>query len=161
VRYWYSYELTEICTLFSDLGLHPQTVRKWIKSGLPTIDKGKPALIYGHDLILFLKMRNDASKCPTEFGQIYCFKCKDARHIFRNLISVKPKPNFLEVQAVCRECKARMLQSYKLCSFPRLRNKFTLVDLSELYDLSVSSYKTHIGVQEEKCVTESAQGELF
>lgn len=161
VRYWYAYDIDDICALFSDFGLHPQTVRKWIKDGLKTIDAGKPALVYGYDLIAHLKKNNSANKCETAFGEMYCMGCQDARHIFRNKISVDQKAQFLKVQGVCRECKKPMYKSYKLSDFPALRKKFTLVGVLELYDFEASTGKTHIQAQQQNAVIESLQGELF
>jgi excisionase family DNA binding protein len=39
------------------LGVHKNTVRAWIKVGLPTIDDRRPILILGSDLIAFLRAR--------------------------------------------------------------------------------------------------------
>ena len=161
VRYWYAYDIDDICALFSDLRLHPQTVRKWIKNGLNTIDAGKPALVYGHDLIAYFKKSNNNNKCKTAFDEMYCMGCQDARHIFRNKVSVEQKSQFLKVQGVCRECKNPMFKNYKLADFLALRNKFTLVGVSELYDFEASTDKTHIHAQEQSTTNESMQGELF
>lgn len=161
VRYWYAYDIDDICALFSDLGLHPQTIRKWIKNGLNTTDAGKPALVYGQDLIAYLKKNNNANKCKTAFVHLYCMKCQDARPVFRNQISVEQKSQFLKVQGACRGCKKPMFKNYKLSDFPALRKKFTLVGVSELYDFRTPTYKTQIHAQEESPGSESAQGELF
>lgn len=108
VKYWYAYDIDDICSTFSDLGLHPQTVRKWMKGGLKTIDNGKPTLVYGNDLILFLRARNTESKCVTAFDELFCMKCQDARPIFQNKIVMKQKKRFLTVNGLCRECKTQM-----------------------------------------------------
>jgi hypothetical protein len=135
VRYWFAYDIDDICTAFSDLGLHPQTVRKWVKNDLKTIDSGKPTLVYGNDLIAFLRARNNESKCATEFDQLYCMKCQDARYIFQKNIIVEQKKRFLMVSGLCRECKTCMFQNYKLDDFSRLRKTFALVEVLELQDL--------------------------
>ncbi len=161
VRYWYAYDIDDICALFSDLGLHPQTVRKWIKNGLQAMDAGKPALVYGHDLIAYLKKNNSANKCKTAFDEMYCMRCQDARPVFRNKIAVEQKTQFLKVQGACRECKNPMFKNYKLSDFPALRQKFTLVGVLELYDFETPTDKTHIHAQEQNTASESTQGELF
>lgn len=161
MRYWYAYDVDEICTLFSNLGLHVQTVRKWIKNGLKTIDKGKPALIYGNDLIEFFKMRNSQNKCATAFDEFFCMPCQDAHPIFQREISVKQINKFLQGQAVCRQCKSRMFKNYKMSDFPELKRQFKLVDVSQLYDGVTTSGKTHLHVQERIVESESLQWELF
>ena len=161
VRYWYAYDIDEVCTLYADLGLHPQTVRKWIKNGLDTIDAGKPALIYGQQLIAYLKKNNQANKCKTTFDEFYCMACQDARPVYQSRISANQKAAFLQVQAVCRECKSRMFKNYKLADFSKLKRQFKLVDVSQLYDCANSTGKTHIPSQVESVTSESLQGDLF
>lgn len=161
VRYWYAYDLDEICALFSDTGLHIQTVRKWItRDGLKTIDNGKPALIYGQHLIDFFKRQNAKGKCQTPFDQMYCLKCHDARPAYQSRISIDHKDNFLTVGAVCRECKSRMNKSYKIDNLGDLKRRFRVVDVLELYDDASPAVKTHIHAQEGAWANESRQGEL-
>ena len=161
VRYWYAYDIDEVCALYADLGLHPQTVRKWIKQGLKTIDNGKPALIYGHDLIAYLRKNNQSNKRKTAFDQMFCMSCQDARPIFRSEIAVEQKAQFLKVQGVCRECKSKMFKNYKLQDFAELRKQFQLVGVSELYDCATHTDKTHIPAHKKVAPSESLQGDLF
>ena len=161
IRYWYAYDLDEICALFSDTGLHIQTVRAWIKNGLKTIDAGKPALIYGHDLIDFIKAQNDKGKCQTSFDQFYCMKCKDARPIYRNKIKADFKNGFLKVCGYCRQCKTIMHKTYKKDVYQKIRRNFDVVGVLELYDCLSPSVKTHISEQTKTRTSESQTGDLF
>lgn len=161
VRYWYAYNIDEICSVFADKGLRPQTVRSWIKGGLKTIDSGKPVLVYGHDLISFLKKRNDRNKCSTTFDQFYCFKCRDARSVFQNRISIEQQGQFLKAKGHCRQCKTRMCKSYNMAAYSQLRKTFKLVGVSELNDCSNSTDKTHIDTEVKTPPSESDQGSLF
>ena len=47
-----NYTVEEVARLF---GVHRNTVREWIKRGLPTSDDKRPKLILGRDLIAFLQ----------------------------------------------------------------------------------------------------------
>ena len=161
VRYWYAYDIDDICGLFDDIGLHPQTVRKWVKSGLSTIDKGRPTLIYGNDLINFLKKHNQSNKRKTAFDEFYCMKCQDARPIFQNKIHIVQKAQFLRAQGHCRTCKSKMNKSYKMTDYPALKRKFKLVDVLELYDCSKPTDKTHFSDEVKQPVNESYQLELL
>lgn len=161
VRYWYAYDLDEICALFADTGLHIQTVRAWVKNSLKTIDNGKPTLIYGHDLIAFLKVQNDKGKCQTPFDQMYCMKCKDARPIYQNKIKADLKNGILKVCGHCRECKTIMYKNFKKDDYGELRRIFNMVDVLELYDCASPSVKTHIHAQKPARESESYTGDLF
>ena len=162
VRYWYAYELEEICALFSDKGLHIQTVRKWIsKDGLKTVDAGKPAVVYGQNLIAFLKRHKSKHKCITVFEEIYCLKCQDSRPVYRNKVSVTQEGKFIKLCGLCRTCKTPMFKSYKLAEYPQIKRTFDVVDVLELYDGVICTGKTHIHAQEAERPSESAQGDLF
>ncbi|MGH1375234.1 MAG: hypothetical protein ACRBCK_02700 [Alphaproteobacteria bacterium] len=161
VRYWYAYDLDGICALFSDIGLHIQTIRVWVRNGLKTIDSGKPTLVYGNDLIAYLKAQNDKGKCQTPFDQIYCMKCKDARPIYKNKITTEFKNGFVRTCGHCRECKTKMFKNYKMDDYGELKRIFYVVDVSQLYDSSVSSVKTHIHAHEQTLKSESYTGDLF
>ncbi|NCO03585.1 MAG: helix-turn-helix domain-containing protein [Alphaproteobacteria bacterium] len=161
VRYWQTYDVDDICAVFSDLRLHPQTVRKWIKNGLKITDKGRPALIYGNDLITYLKENNNKNKCKTDFDQLYCPSCQDARHIFENKIHVTQDVQKLSVKGICRTCKKPMYQFYKLSDLSKLRHKFKLVGVSELYDCEHPHGKTHLETITDSTLGESTTGDLF
>lgn len=161
VRYWYVYDIDDICTLFADLGLHPQTIRAWIKNGLKTIDNGKPTLIYGNDLITFLKTRNAQNKCAVAFDEMFCMGCKDARPIYQNKIIIEQDHNKLRAKGHCRVCKGKINKIYKMDDFPDIRKKFYVVDVLELYDCEVSPSKTHIQDHKHQPPSESLQGCLF
>lgn len=51
-------------------GVHRNTVRAWIKGGLPTCDDQRPALILGRQLLAFLKARREAKRSPW-LAQLY------------------------------------------------------------------------------------------
>jgi hypothetical protein len=161
IRYWFAYEIDEICRLYADLKLHPQTVRKWIRNGLRTIDNGKPILIFGQHLIDYLRNHNETNKHKTELDQMFCMSCQDARIIFQKKIYIEQRHKVLVVQAACRECKTKMFKNYKLESLATLKKEFKLCGLSELYDCSVSSDKTHLQDNGEMHQSESSQLDLF
>jgi hypothetical protein len=68
-----SYAVEEIARI---LGAHKNTVRGWIKSGLPVVDKSRPVLMHGRDLRSFLEKRRKNAKRPYLPGTLYCFKCR-------------------------------------------------------------------------------------
>lgn len=58
------------------LGVHKNTVRRWIKDGMPAVDAARPTLVRGRDAIAFLQTRRNAAKRPCGPDRLYCFKCR-------------------------------------------------------------------------------------
>lgn len=91
------------------MGVHRNTVRQWIKRGLPTCDDQRPALILGRDLRAFLEAQRRSRKRPCRPGEIYCCRCREPR---------RPLGGFVEYQAdtatlgtlvgMCGECEAML-----------------------------------------------------
>ena len=160
IKYWWAYTIEEICELYKERDLHPQTIRGWIRKGLVVIN-GKPILIYGYELKKFLMKMNQSNKCQTEFDEMFCFTCKEATHFYKNQIKVEHKSGKLDVKAVCRQCKNVMNQGYKLEDFPKLRRLFSVVDELQLYDCENPPCKTHIEAPQETHLSEPRQKELF
>ena len=84
----------EVYTIFeaaSTLGVHRQTVTRWIKkSGLKAATGSKPWLIEGADLKSFLIARRKAGKRPLLDGEFFCLPCgvsfrRQTRLFFRRL----------------------------------------------------------------------------
>ncbi len=161
VKYWYVYDIEDICALYYDLGLHPQTVRTWIKNGLKTIDQSRPTLIYGNDLIKYIKAQNMKGKCKLEFDQFLCLKCKDARPVFQNKTVLNQENKMLKARAHCRTCKTTMFKSYKMSVYQDIRKTFRVVDVLELYDCDTPPSKTHLEASKISPLNESGQGSLF
>lgn len=58
------------------LDVHKNTVREWLRRGLPALTDRRPLLILGRDLADFLKARRCANKRPCRPGEIYCVRCR-------------------------------------------------------------------------------------
>jgi hypothetical protein len=71
-----SYTVDEMAKLF---GIHRNTVRDWLRKGLPTIDRRRPLLVRGVALVDFLKSRRATNKRPCQPGEIYCVGCRQPR----------------------------------------------------------------------------------
>ena len=68
-----SYTVEEAAQLCS---VHRNTVRQWIKQGLPVCDDRRPTLILGSELAAFLVRKRTRNKRPCKAGEIYCVRCR-------------------------------------------------------------------------------------
>ena len=82
-----SYTVEEIASLY---GVHRNTVREWIKKGLPIIDDRRPALILGCSLSEFLRLRRERKKRSCKPGEIYCVRCREPRAPVDRWVQYKP-----------------------------------------------------------------------
>ena len=76
IRIHQSYEVGEVVDL---LNAAPQTVRGWIKDGLPVLFTQRPMLILGFELKAYLDKRQETAKQPTALGEMYCMSCRKPR----------------------------------------------------------------------------------
>jgi hypothetical protein len=68
-----NYTVEEIARLFS---VHKNTVRYWLKDGLPLIDRQRPALVRGRDLREYHVARRKQHKQTCGPAEFYCVKCR-------------------------------------------------------------------------------------
>ena len=61
------------------LRVHRNTVRNWLKEGLPSLNDKRPILIVGRDLKVFLASRRKARRRPCKEGEIFCIKCRSPK----------------------------------------------------------------------------------
>lgn len=117
VRRELSYTIQEIAELFS---LHPNAVRRWLKAGLRTIDRHRPQLVHGSDLIDFLHARQRARKRRCAPDEMYCCRCRAPRRTRAGLVIVdRLNATQLMLRGECELCGTRMNRG---CSSARLRD---------------------------------------
>lgn len=97
-----SYTVIEVS---ETLGVHPKTVRNWIRVGLPVADEKRPLLICGIDLKIYLKKKRNNYMHQCEVHEIYCFKCKQPKNPSIELIQFIAKPaGMAQMTGRCGEC---------------------------------------------------------
>ncbi len=82
-----NYTVEEVARVWD---VHRNTVREWIKRGLPTIDGRRPLLIHGRDLAQFLLARRRRNRRPCAPGEIYCVRCRVPRVPAGGVADYKP-----------------------------------------------------------------------
>jgi hypothetical protein len=97
-----NYTVEETARLF---GVHRNTVRAWLRSGLKAIDGSRPTLIHGSELRRYCTERRTQSKRPTPPGMIYCLGCREHRRPAGNMVDYLPlTPTSGNLQGICPEC---------------------------------------------------------
>jgi len=100
------YRVEEISRLF---GIHKNTVRAWVKAGLPTSDGNRPTLILGRDLRAYLQERRTKNKQPCRPGEFYCFRCRWPKAAAGEMADCWPVTDkIVHLQALCPDCCCTM-----------------------------------------------------
>jgi hypothetical protein len=98
-----SYTVAEVADLFR---MHKNTVRAWIKAGLPVIDDKRPALIQGLDLREFVQARRlkNRQTCPP--GHIYCVRCRAPKAPGCDMVEYVPMTDTTgNLRGICPDCE--------------------------------------------------------
>ena len=81
------YLVSEVAELFQ---VHRNTVRDWIKNGLPVCDNQRPILILGRDLREFLQAKQKSRKRPCKPDEMFCLKCRSPQLPLDNVVNYIP-----------------------------------------------------------------------
>jgi len=99
------------------LGAHKNSVRGWIKDGLPTIDRSRPSLILGQDLRAYLESKRKAAKRPCPPGTLYCFKCRQPRAPAMGMVeATSQNATTGNLSAICEVCNTMMHRRTRLAA---------------------------------------------
>lgn len=96
-----SYTVDEIATLY---GAHRNTVRAWIKRGLPTLDDRRPVLVLGRHLRDFLQARREVNKKTCGPGRLYCVRCREPQRPKGGAVRYEPLTETLGNLVGCCPC---------------------------------------------------------
>jgi hypothetical protein len=138
-----SYTVEEIARL---LGPHKNTLRQWIKEGLPTSDKRRPTLVLGRDLMEFLQARRARGKRTCLPGQIYCVRCRAPKFPAGDMADYQPVTEKLgNLVAICPDCDCMINRRVSVAKLGQVRGRLDITlpqalrHLSESNDPSVNS----------------------
>jgi predicted transcriptional regulator len=116
-----SYTVEEIARLF---GIHKNTVRAWVRAGLPTSDSKRPMLILGVELADFLQARRTKHKQPCKPGEFYCFRCRAPREAAGGMADCLPVTDKIgHLQAICPACECIMNRRVSMAKLTQIREK--------------------------------------
>ena len=136
-----NYTVDEIATLF---GVHKNSVRAWVKGGLPTSDDRRPMLILGRDLVAFLHARRAKNKRPCQPGEIYCVRCRTAQRPAGNMAEYQPITTTSgNLIGICPCCDSMMYRRVNLAN---------LVLVGANLDITMPQAPPHIDESPQPCV---------
>lgn len=107
-KYWHikhhrPYTTEELAAV---LGTHKNTVRRWMKSGLRTIDERRPYMVRGIDAVEYLKKKREESKRLCGPGEFYCLKCRASRKPAGGMADLQVKsPTSGSLAGICSVCE--------------------------------------------------------
>lgn len=106
VKIHYSYTVSEAADVCD---VHKNTVRQWIKEGLPVCNDQHPTLILGRELAAFLKAKRAKHKSPCKSGEMYCLKCRSPRPPADGIVDYYPSTDTVgNLVALCPKCATLM-----------------------------------------------------
>ena len=105
IRSRQNYSREEIAEL---LHVHQNTVSLWFKEGLSKIDDHQPHLVFGQDLIDFLKVRAGGRKHPCAPDELYCCMCQQPRKSKGNTVCIKVSPARTNIVGFCEICSTKI-----------------------------------------------------
>jgi len=119
-----NYTVEEVTRL---LGVHKNTVRTWIKQGLPTINDKRPMLVLGPDLSAFLQAKRTKNKRPCKPGEMYCVRCRAPKPPALNMVEYKPQTESLgNLFGICPDCDAGMNRRVSLPKLEQVRGQMDI-----------------------------------
>ncbi len=135
-----SYTVEEVSGLF---GIHKNTVRRWVKTGLPTTDDRRPILILGRELIAFLQARRARNKQTCRPGQIYCVRCRAPKFPAGDMAEFAPVTEKLgNLMAICPDCNSIMNRRVNTAKLGQVRGKMDITFPQALRHISESNQPT-------------------
>ena len=136
-----NYTVDEIANLF---GVHKNSVRNWVKGGLPTCDDRRPMLILGRDLVAFLHARRVKNKRPCQHGEIYCMRCRMPQRPAGNMAEYQPITSTSgNLIAICPCCESMMYRRVNLAK---------LVQIGANLEITMPKALPHIDESVQPCV---------
>lgn len=132
-----NYTVEEVAALF---GVHRNTVREWVKRGLPTTDDRRPMLILGRDLVAFLRARRAKNKRTCQPGEIYCIRCRAPKAPDGAMADYEPVTETLgNLIGMCPDCELMMYRRVSLAKLEQIRGQLDITMPEALRHISESA----------------------
>lgn len=104
------------------LGVHKNTVRLWIKQGLPTVDERRPTLLQGEAIRAFHDNRKAKRKHRLSAGEFYCLKCRSPKTPAGGMADyVATSADLGNLTGLCPDCETIMHRRTSLAKLDRIK----------------------------------------
>ncbi len=118
------YTVPELADL---LAIHKNTVRAWIKVGLPTIDYKRPTLIRGCNAFSFLQARRSKNRKTCKPGELYCVRCRAPRLPAGDMVDYLPVTDKIgNLTGICPECESMIHRRISTARLDQVRGKMDI-----------------------------------
>lgn len=107
-----NYSVEDISRLFK---IHKNTIRKWLKKDLPSIDDLRPTLVLGRELSSFLIKRRARVKQKCGPGQMFCLACRAPKVPAGKIVDCTPTgSNSGNLCGICPDCNRMIFRRVNL-----------------------------------------------
>lgn len=132
-----SYSVGEVVELFS---VHKNTVRSWVKDGLPTNDNKRPMLILGSDLKHYLQSKRTSKKRKCQPFEMYCVRCRSPQIPYGNMVDYEPiNSNMGCLIGLCPSCEGIINKFCKFANLEKIKGKLDITFTKALEHINESS----------------------
>jgi excisionase family DNA binding protein len=132
-----NYTVEEVAGLFS---VHKNTVRMWIKDGLPAIDTKRPVLIKGSSLRDYLQAKRASAKRKCRPDEIYCVRCRVPQRPAENMADYEPiNENTGRLMGLCPCCNGIINKYFNIAQLEQIRGKLDITLTKTLKHINESN----------------------
>jgi excisionase family DNA binding protein len=118
-----SYSVQEIAELY---GMAKNSVRRWVKDGLPFIDKRGEYLIHGSDLREFLQKKRSGRKRKCTPDEFFCCRCRAQRKPMGGMVDIiVTHETKVRLSGLCAVCGATINRVGSVEKMPEYQKIFS------------------------------------
>jgi len=119
-----NYTVEEVAELY---GVHKNTVRAWVKSGLSVCDDRFPMLILGSVLREFIRDKKTKNKQKCQPWEFYCVRCRRPQSAAGGMAEYEAQtPDKGRLIALCPSCEGLMNKYTSLAQLGKLSDKLEI-----------------------------------
>lgn len=125
------------------MGVCVVTIRKWIKKGMPVLDKQGPTLIRGEDMRQYLLDRQAKARFKLAPDELLCMTCKAGRKPVGMMVDYTPHAGKTgRISGLCDTCGVSFNRMVQVSKLPALRQTFDVAITGMPEDKGTPSHTT-------------------